>query len=1153
LKFIKLFILPLCLTLLSELYAFSQDLPKSLRQKDIHINSDTIRIDTLSIVPGSIKLIDESGLQINPDNVFYDYAASVLIIKNNFQNYNGKSIKIEYRVLPINLTKPYQHKDTSLILKNFQLDKSQEVMVPIRKNFFEDDDKLSKNGSISRGFVVGNQRDLGTLSNFNLQLAGKLNDEVSILAAVSDNNMPIQPEGNTQQLQEFDKVSILMYTKNSGIELGDISLSKPEGFFLNLQKQTRGIRLYSNFMDKDQKKYSLKSSLTAGMAKGKYNRHKIEGIEGNQGPYKLLGNNSEIYIVILSGSEKVYIDGKLLTRGEKFDYIIDYNAAEIVFTTNMPITKDSRIIVEYEYAQQYYPRVQFLQTNSLKIKKSSFWLNFYLENDNKNDPLSENFTDKTKLFLSGLGDSINKAYAPNIHNVDFSNDKVLYKIKDSLVNGNMYDSIFVYSTNPDSARYQLGFTYIGENQGNYKPKINNANGKVYEWVAPVGGIMQGSYEPVNFYITPKKSLMANAGAIFHLNAYGQAGFELALSNFDVNSYSSFDKENDPGYALKFNITQGLLNSDTAKKQLLVFANFRLISKNFKPLENFYEPEFERDWNLSSTVVSWQEQYFDGGFSYFKKGLGFINGKAGYMLRENNYKGQNANLSGNLKQKGFQLESQLSYLSTTNSIYDTKYLKHKFVFSKHTKYFVLGIAEESEDNRWKFQNSGNLSLNSFKFTEYSAFIKEADSSVNKYFVNYKYRTDFSPLNGNFQELSSAQTAQAGLQLAKNKNFITKTIITYRNLSLIDTADQSNKRDEYLSGRQEVTIIAGKGAIMVTGFYETGSGLEIRKQYQFIEVPKGQGQYSWIDYNQNNIKELDEFEPAKFQDEANYIQVFVPTNDYIRVFTTNLNSGLSIQPERIWMKSSGFKGFLSRFSDQFAGNVIQKANHPDFIPDMNDNEDLITRNVMIRNNFSMKSKNRKLQLDYLLEANNSKNLLINGLDKRVVQNNSFKFRYKLYKNLTLYNTALSGFQSYNSEFFIWKNYHIQQKYDEISFELRAFESLLSNLSYRYVTKNNQSGEETCYLKQLKFSANQEMTVKVNLQAEISYVSAIYHGEINSPVAYEMLEGLKNGHNMLWSLSYNQKLSKVLFLTISYNGRYSEQNKTIHNGSMQLRANF
>ena len=65
--------------------------------------------------------------------------------------------------------------------------------------------------------------------------------------------------------------------------------------------------------------------------------------------------------------------------------------------------------------------------------------------------------------------------------------------------------------------------------------------------------------------------------------------------------------------------------------------------------------------------------------------------------------------------------------------------------------------------------------------------------------------------------------------------------------------------------------------------------------------------------------------------------------------------------------------------------------------------------------------------------------------------------------------------------------------------------------------------------------------------------FTGNTNTPVAYQMLSGLQAGKNYTWNVLFNQKLTTFLNLNLNYLGRKSENSKTIHTGSVQLRAVF
>ena len=59
---------------------------------------------------------------------------------------------------------------------------------------------------------------------------------------------------------------------------------------------------------------------------------------------------------------------------------------------------------------------------------------------------------------------------------------------------------------------------------------------------------------------------------------------------------------------------------------------------------------------------------------------------------------------------------------------------------------------------------------------------------------------------------------------------------------------------LASRLNYNLKLLKGGINTNSFLEIGSGLELQKEFIYIEVPAGQGVYTWNDYNNNGIKEV-----------------------------------------------------------------------------------------------------------------------------------------------------------------------------------------------------------------------------------------------------------------------------------------------------------
>ncbi|MDZ7845301.1 MAG: hypothetical protein U5L96_00115 [Owenweeksia sp.] len=134
----------------------------------------------------------------------------------------------------------------------------------------------------------------------------------------------MQSGGYTQSLREFDRVYIELENSDFGkLRAGDYNITNTENYFLRFDKRVSGAGLFTNL---NLGEGNLPLQVQAGLARGRFARNRFQAQEGNLGPYKLTGANGERFIIIISGSERVYQNGVLLERGQQNDYVMDYNA-----------------------------------------------------------------------------------------------------------------------------------------------------------------------------------------------------------------------------------------------------------------------------------------------------------------------------------------------------------------------------------------------------------------------------------------------------------------------------------------------------------------------------------------------------------------------------------------------------------------------------------------------------------------------------------------------------------------------------------------------------------------------------------------------------------------------------------------------------------
>ncbi|HKJ06122.1 MAG TPA: hypothetical protein VJ970_01510 [Flavobacteriaceae bacterium] len=1122
----------LILLILSGFGLQAQELVNRLTTKKYVVKNDTVLIDSVSITNKNFKVFDKNINKIDTTEYNVNFEKAILIFKTS--TYNTREITIQYTPYPTFLTQSYFTFPKRLIVPNNAnnsiLYSFQTTSKKITSDLFKG---LDAAGNINRGITVGNNQNAVVNSMLDLQIAGQLSKKVTLKASIVDTNIPIQESGNTYELKEFDRIFITLESDKWKLNAGDIYLNNSTTKYLNFNKKVSGLQLQTQFK---KAKYSWGFETSGAIVKGKYNKVEFTGIEGNQGPYPL-SNFTNKYILILSGTEKVYVNGKLLKRGENNDYIIDYNTAEIIFNTTFPVISTMRIKVEYQYNDREYTRFTTYNGVNYKNNKLNISTYFYNESDLKNQSLSENLTNPQKQILANAGNNSAAMVSPSAQATEFSEDKILYK--KVIENSGFY---YEYSTNETDSLYTVSFLYVGNNLGDYSLKEVISTGKIYEYV----GENLGNYKAAKQLIAPEKLQLAVIKGNYAPTNKTDFNFEAAVSNSDLNLFSSIDDDNNVGFASKIGLSQVLLHKQW---EITNTTNFEHITKNFKSVERIQQIEFNRDWNLENTFG--KQQLLQTSFN-FNNAHNYFNYTFENLNFGENYAGYKHLLNGNSVYKNLTFQFNGSTLQHTSTNSKGNFIQYNLntVYDFSKKW--IGVRVSGERNALKATATDEFNNLSHDIKSYETYFGVGDSTAVFTEIGAKLSVIDSVKNNRFKNVSEAKTFYLKSNLINSEKAKLRAYVNYRLLN-----NEYRKDENSLNSQLIYQQFFAKRFFHLNTKYETLSGNLPKQDYTYLKTAPGQGFYTWNDYNNNNIKELNEFEIAQFADEAEYLRVILPTISYLPTHQIKFTQTLSINPQ-LWNTKKDFRKILANFYNQT------------FI--LIDNKQLKTSNTINLNPFDFENQNN-VGLNY--NFNNS--LYFNRGKKYFTTVLSYqKLTTRNTSTIDIIENKIEGYKLNFTHLFkhFWefnftgrsgKNQTHSQNYNNRNFKLNTA-IITPKINFNYNNKSTVGLYYSFNKKSNKINNFEELNLhKIGLEtrifgknqsilkADFNYISNKFKGDSNTPVGYQMLEGLQPGENYTWSLLAVKKLSSLLHLNLNYLGRKSENSNTIHTGSIQLKAIF
>jgi hypothetical protein len=1124
----------------------------TLRSRNLIIQGDSLIVDSLPIVPGTLFI---KG--IAPQTYKFDPFRSILVWQ---QRPKLDTVEVQYRVFNTSLLVPVQGLRFDSVSKKFNL--PAKTLADKTTSSTWNFSGLQAQGSLGRQLGFGNKQDAVVNSTLNLQLNGWLPDSIRFTAAIADQQLPVQPDGSTRQLQEFDQILLQFQKKNWQLQLGDIDLRADQDYFLRFYKRMQGI----GFQTKQQlgKKIQGSTTVNGAVAKGKFIRQQLDTKEGNQGPYRLQGPANEFFLVILANSERVFYDGVLLQRGEDQDYVINYNTAEIRFTPKRMISKDSRVQVEFEYAERNYLNSNLYLSQHVEIgNRWQFRISAFQNTDARNATLNQQLDAAQKSFLAAIGDSIQKAYYSSAILDTSGRNSILYE---KVVSAS--DSFYRYSTNRTTPRYAVAFTDMGAGKGDYIPDLAVANGKVYQYVAPVNGIKQGRFEPVLLLVTPKQQQVVTASVSYTISNKTVFTTEIATSKRDLNRFSSINKGDDRGWALKTGWSQHVTSNLARSKSLQLNLSHEYVNKRFNPLERLRDVEFSRDWGLSlqtAITSSVTENILKGGISWRHPQKGGWELRSTHYQRSDRYKGWQHLLKQYERVRNWQFNNQLLITHFSLPGIGGSFFRPSFDISAPLpgkKGYRIGASYALENNTVREEVSKILQPQSFYFDQVAFFIRSQEELFNKFQFRFFSRGDYAAQGTAWKKADRSFNWQAEAELLKSTSQQLLVNATLRKLKVINPQFSSANNDWTLLSRLQYRLRKWKGFLDGNLLYELGSGQEQRRDVVFVEVPAGQGEYAWVDYNQDGVQQLNEFEWAQFPDQAKFVKLFTPTNDFIKADQLTFNYQLSLTPRLLLSQfpSRSWQSFVARFTwnsswqhqrKTFANRKLSWNPFEQNIPD----SALVMMQGILSNAISFNRFSTRWGLDLSHYLTETKAVLSYGFEQRTQEDWLLKLRVNWSRHLSNIVEFKKGQLELYTPAFANRNYSISEVKIKPQLQWIRGTAILINGSFQYQERRNSplfGGEHSIakvWMTEMRYNRLQ----KGALSARVSLHQIEYAHALKNTVSYIMLDGLVPGINWVWMCSYQKRISQRLELNLQYDGRKSGTSSTVHMGRAGVTALF
>lgn len=1109
------------------------------------------------VIPNSIQVfVDDSKIEDSLWN--FDANRRLWQILSTYQNQfqNTAEIRIEFEAFPLAIRRAYQNRkiqelDSSFYdLSNDSLNTA--LLQASSSNTFDDSD-LEQSGSLSRGIIVGTNQDFALESGLQFELNGQLTDDVSINASLTDRSIPIQPDGTTQNLREFDKVFIQLQSENTTLEMGDVDVSFEQSTFARLNRRLQGASGYTNTKYGD-----YRGALS--IVRGTFKSLSFEGEDGVQGPYRLSGRDGEEFIIVLAGTERVYINGQEVDRGEENDYIIDYGLGEVFFTNNLLIKDETRIVVEYEYIDQNFNRTLLAAEANENFFNGKFTIGASIIRQADGDELlSQQSLSKDDIdLLKAVGDNLDTAVVPGERLAGDEDDENIRYVKiDTTYNGDLF-TIFKNIPNSQNAQYIVRFSKTEDGSGSYNRVSGAVNGLLYEWVGP--GL--GEYEPFRKLPAPEQQQMVAITSTLKVAENFELFGEWAASSFDKNRFSSIDDDDNNDFSYLSGLKLNNLSSGIGTLKGSI--SRRYSGDRFSFFERTQDVEFERKWNIARNGVS-EEVINEATLELKTLENTSIAGEYGLISR-NDFKGYR---QGTIVRSNEEDVIELNYIQDWVLSEDVALLRKgewfrqsgavsKKIFDTWTPYFAF----EQEKRIERTSANDSLLNTSFSFYElgpglrYKSSLVEIDASI-------VYRSEKGVVENSLEDESSALEQRLRFFYRPNDYINTRNEISIRSKEFtrdFELQGNSNKRGLLL--RSTTDYETESDFLNGQLFYEANTERRALLQEAYIEVGSEIGQYVWIDSNEDGVQQIDEFFLELSPNEGTFIRQFLPSDDLMPVIDLKARFRNEMKPFLFFKGENAFDKFIQNIKLRSRVDISENSTTEELsdvyllrLNTFRNDSNTVQGRILWEQEMNFFSEIQKI--DLVIGYNQNRNL------NRLSTESQRLFGSQFYLNNSV---QLNNRTKLTTDFSISQNESLSDRITSRNFEIKSFmispgaqvvinRSWQSSLNFSYSKKEDFFPANPVQAKIIKVINSHRAFLwrKLQTNGRLELRNSMVDGSSSTVGAFELTEGTGIGINLLWTISGNYRVSDLIRLSFNYDGRTVKDRANIHTAKITVSAVF